>query len=64
VKPTERAYALAKICMQRGERLPLALLDEAKRLSISLASYVTHAEETKPNKPKIETKESPNGSSN
>jgi len=62
VTPKNRAYALAKICMQRGERLPLTLIDEAKRLSISLASYITQPEETKPNQ--SNTKESPDGSKN
>jgi hypothetical protein len=47
--PRERVLSLAQIISSRGEKLPLSLIDEAKRLNMSLERFVSPTEEkTKP----------------
>jgi len=56
--PRERCLALAELLFKRKEQLPLPLIDEAKRLNISLDRFiVTEEEKTKPT-----IKESPHDS--
>lgn len=56
--PRERVLGLAKLLFQRGMQLPEPLIDEAARLNLSLACFITTDEQTEP----TIIKESPDGS--
>lgn len=47
--PRERVISLAHLCVQKSEKLPQTLIDEARRLKVDLSDFVvTEEEETKP----------------
>ena len=60
--PRERVLSLAQIIAERGDRLPLSLIDEAKRLNMSLERFITTREKKENTKPTINSKGESNGS--
>jgi len=60
--PRERVLSLAQIIAERGDRLPLSLIDEAKRLNMSLERFITTEEKKENTKPTINSKGESNGS--
>lgn len=60
--PRERVLSLAQIIVERGDRLPLSLIDEAKRLNMSLERFITTEEKKENTKPTINSKGESNGS--
>ena len=60
--PRERVLSLAQIIAERGDRLPLSLIDEAERLNMSLERFITTEEKKENTKPTINSKGESNGS--